>query len=137
MSSFNVLLIGAGEINFGSVEGVWNHTARLERKLGSRLQVVGLVDPDGPKAEQQVKSKQSDLVGKAYETCKVFKSVQDAAAGLSSNVMKPQWVRLPLLLSLWLLLSSGQPRFCLIRGGSLFLTEWLFSESRPSPEVLR
>lgn len=27
MSLFNVILVGAGEINFGSVEGAWNHVS--------------------------------------------------------------------------------------------------------------
>lgn len=85
MSLFNVLLIGAGEINFGSVEGAWNHTARLERKLGARLQVVGLVDPDQSKAEEQLSLKRKEIAAKAYEQTKCFKTVQEAAQQLSDS----------------------------------------------------
>ena len=31
---FRVVILGAGNINFGSDEGPWNHSFRLEHKLG-------------------------------------------------------------------------------------------------------
>lgn len=89
MSAFNVLLVGAGEINFGSVEGAWNHTLRLEKKLGARLRVVALVDPDQDKGRSQLKAKQEDLVGKAYEQAQTFKSVEAAAQTLPEE-LKPR-----------------------------------------------
>ncbi|KZT00427.1 uncharacterized protein LAESUDRAFT_816521 [Laetiporus sulphureus 93-53] len=80
--SFNVLLIGAGEINFGSVEGPWNHTLRLERKLGSNLKVLCLIDPDTDRAAAQLKTKLSGPAASAYADCKIFSTVSEAANAL-------------------------------------------------------
>ena len=43
--NFNVVMIGAGGINFGSVEGgPWNHSFRLEHKVLRRTHIRGLKD---------------------------------------------------------------------------------------------
>ncbi|PIL22951.1 hypothetical protein GSI_15647 [Ganoderma sinense ZZ0214-1] len=78
----NVLLIGAGEINFGSVEGPWNHTLRLEKILGSRLRVVALVDPDRSRATDALNSKLRSAVPEAWKDCALFPTVADAAASI-------------------------------------------------------
>ncbi|PCH39968.1 hypothetical protein WOLCODRAFT_161996 [Wolfiporia cocos MD-104 SS10] len=78
---FNILLIGAGEINFGSVEGPWNHSLRLEQVLGADLRVVGLVDPDVTRARAALDGKLAGPTAPAYASCKVFPSVAAAAAG--------------------------------------------------------
>ncbi|KIJ48160.1 hypothetical protein M422DRAFT_162986 [Sphaerobolus stellatus SS14] len=57
LPNFNVILIGAGEVNFGSVEGPWNHSLLLERKLKDRLQIIVLVDPDVDRAKSALESK--------------------------------------------------------------------------------
>lgn len=80
--SVRVLLIGAGEINFGSVEGPWNHTRRLEQKLSSRLQVIGLVDPNTERAQLSLALKTGDAAP-AYTDCTIFSTVAAAAQGLS------------------------------------------------------
>ncbi|KAI0366655.1 hypothetical protein BV20DRAFT_971583 [Pilatotrama ljubarskyi] len=82
----NVLLIGAGEINFGSVEGPWNHTLRLEKILGPRLRVVGLVDLDESRAKAALDAKLNPPVGSAYTSCKLFPTVREAARSLLSEI---------------------------------------------------
>ncbi|ORX36612.1 putative oxidoreductase C terminal-domain-containing protein [Kockovaella imperatae] len=86
-NKFNVLILGAGRINFGSTEASWAHSLRLEKKLGPALNVVGLVDINVAYAEKIIASKRAieGLVG--YEHTKVFKTVADAEAGLSEEEM--------------------------------------------------
>ncbi|KAI8978865.1 putative oxidoreductase C terminal-domain-containing protein [Trametes punicea] len=79
---FNVLLIGAGEINFGSVEGPWNHTLRLENILGPRLRVVALVDVDESRAKAAIEAKLASPFASGYADCKVFPTVVEAAQSL-------------------------------------------------------
>ncbi|TBU23246.1 putative oxidoreductase C terminal-domain-containing protein [Dichomitus squalens] len=79
----NVLLVGAGEINFGSVEGPWNHTSRLEKILTSRLRIVALVDPDQSRAFAALQSKLASAVAGVWKDCNLFPSVFEAAASLS------------------------------------------------------
>ncbi|EMD40242.1 hypothetical protein CERSUDRAFT_112435 [Gelatoporia subvermispora B] len=83
--AFNVLLIGAGEINFGSVEGPWNHSLRLERKLSDRLRVVGLVDPDVARAKSAIDIKLGSPSAAAYANCKILPTVTEAEVTLSPD----------------------------------------------------
>ncbi|KAH9920425.1 putative oxidoreductase C terminal-domain-containing protein [Fomitopsis serialis] len=78
--TFNVLLVGAGEINFGSVEGPWNH-------LGTSLRVVGLVDPDQSRAAAALAGKQASDAASAYTSCKTFSTVAEAVANLSDGLL--------------------------------------------------
>ncbi|OSD07606.1 hypothetical protein PYCCODRAFT_1403293 [Trametes coccinea BRFM310] len=83
----NVLLIGAGEINFGSVEGPWNHTLRLEKILGPRLRVVALVDIDASRAKAAIDAKvASPTTAGAYSDCKILPTVAEAARSLRSDL---------------------------------------------------
>ncbi|WVW83941.1 hypothetical protein I302_105964 [Kwoniella bestiolae CBS 10118] len=83
---FNVLLLGAGPINFGTTEGPWNHSKRLEQKLGSRLNVVGLVDLNVERANSVLTIKRADAnVKHGYEHTKVFKSIKAAGQGLKGD----------------------------------------------------
>ncbi|KAI9057498.1 hypothetical protein FKP32DRAFT_1637749 [Trametes sanguinea] len=92
----NVLLVGAGEINFGSVEGPWNHTLRLEQILGPRLRVVALVDIDGSRAKAAIDAKlASPATAGAYSDCKIFPTVTEAARSLLSDLPKVAIVGAP------------------------------------------
>ncbi|WVQ67637.1 uncharacterized protein L199_005840 [Kwoniella botswanensis] len=83
---FNVLLLGAGPINFGTTEGPWNHSKRLEQKLGSRLNVVGLVDLNKDRANSVLAIKRADAnVKHGYENTKVFGSIKEAGEGLKGD----------------------------------------------------
>ncbi|WOO78419.1 putative protein UNK417 [Vanrija pseudolonga] len=81
----NVLIVGAGNINFGSDEGPWNHSQRLEAKLGARLRVVGLVDPAAERAQGVLASKAATLAAPAYAETVVYPSVQAATAALAAS----------------------------------------------------
>ncbi|ORY27928.1 putative oxidoreductase C terminal-domain-containing protein [Naematelia encephala] len=80
-----VLIIGAGNINFGSEEGPWNHSQRLERKLGTRLKVIGLVDPAVARAQAVLEAKSLTFAAPAYSSTEIYASVQAAVSGLSSE----------------------------------------------------
>ncbi|KAG9030429.1 hypothetical protein FRB95_003935 [Tulasnella sp. JGI-2019a] len=76
-ADFNVLLIGAGNIMFGLDEGPWNHSIRLEHKLGPRLKIVALVDPSVARAESVLTDKRASFAEAAYRDTKVFKTIED------------------------------------------------------------
>ncbi|KIY50862.1 hypothetical protein FISHEDRAFT_71176 [Fistulina hepatica ATCC 64428] len=75
--SFNVVFIGAGNIMFGSDEGPWNHSFRLEHKLGPRLKVVALIDPAIDRARAVLKKKCESFVVSAYQDTRVYKTLDD------------------------------------------------------------
>lgn len=77
-SPFNVILIGAGEINFGSVEGPWNHSARLEAILGTRLQVFAVVDPNVQLCRQRIIEREASHHGAAWQDTVVAESLSEA-----------------------------------------------------------
>jgi len=74
---FNVVFVGAGNIMFGSDEGPWNHSFRLEHKLGPRLKVVALIDPAIDRATAVLAKKCETFVRSAYENTRVFKTLED------------------------------------------------------------
>nr|XP_018262781.1 uncharacterized protein I303_04264 [Kwoniella dejecticola CBS 10117]OBR84939.1 hypothetical protein I303_04264 [Kwoniella dejecticola CBS 10117] len=83
---FNVLLLGAGPINFGTTEGPWNHSRRLEQKLGKRLNVVGLIDMNAERANNVLTIKRADAnVKSGYENTRVFTSIKEAGEGLQGD----------------------------------------------------
>ena len=61
-----LVIVGAGQINFGSPEGPWNHSIRLERKLGPRLHVVALIDPVRENAEKVLRQKRASSAMRSY-----------------------------------------------------------------------
>ena len=76
---FNVVIVGAGEINFGSPEGLWNHSARLEAILGARLRVLSIVDPDETRSQQRIAERQaSSPVPLAWAATQAHRDVQAA-----------------------------------------------------------
>ncbi|GFZ45624.1 Uncharacterized protein JCM24511_03352, partial [Saitozyma sp. JCM 24511] len=84
-ADFNVVMIGAGNIMFGSDEGPWNHSFRFEHKLGPRLKVVALIDPSTARAETVLEGKRASFVESAYRDTKVFKTIEDYHAFLKSS----------------------------------------------------
>ncbi|PWZ00909.1 hypothetical protein BCV70DRAFT_199278 [Testicularia cyperi] len=90
MSQFNVIVVGAGEINFGSPEGPWNHTARLEALLGDSLHVLSLVDPDVKRSEARLAEKRATgsppAVAKAWAATRSHRDLQQAADDLGQDV---------------------------------------------------
>ncbi|KAF8590585.1 NAD binding dehydrogenase [Ramaria rubella] len=74
---FNLIFIGAGNIMFGSDEGPWNHSFRLEHKLGPRLKVVALIDPAVDRAAIVLQKKRDSFVVSAYANTRIFKTLDD------------------------------------------------------------
>ncbi|EEB87334.1 hypothetical protein MPER_15354, partial [Moniliophthora perniciosa FA553] len=62
---------------FGSPEGPWNHSFRLEHKLGRRLKVVAIIDPAIERATAVIQKKCDSFVVSAYEKTRVFKTLDD------------------------------------------------------------
>ncbi|PFH54410.1 hypothetical protein AMATHDRAFT_135614 [Amanita thiersii Skay4041] len=74
---FNVVFIGAGNIMFGCPEGPWNHSFRLEHKLGRRLKVVAIVDPAIERATAVLQKKCDSFVVSAYQDARVYKTFDE------------------------------------------------------------
>ncbi|EPQ28407.1 uncharacterized protein PFL1_04234 [Pseudozyma flocculosa PF-1] len=85
-SLYNVMIIGAGEINFGSPEGPWNHTLRLERILGDRLRVLALIDPDTSRCASRIDEKTSSSpTSSSWSACRAFANIDDASTALAGQ----------------------------------------------------
>jgi hypothetical protein len=70
---------------FGSHEGPWNHSFRLEHKLGPRLKVVALIDPNVARAREVLQKKCRSFVEQAYKDTLVYKTLVDYAAALKAE----------------------------------------------------
>lgn len=77
VDEFNVVFIGAGNIMFGSKEGPWNHSFRLEHKLGRRLKVVAIIDPAIERATAILQKKCDSFVVSAYQDTRVYRTLDD------------------------------------------------------------
>ncbi|TEB35861.1 NAD binding dehydrogenase [Coprinellus micaceus] len=62
---------------FGSPEGPWNHSFRLEHKLGPRLKVVGLIDPNTKRAQEALDKKCETFVASAYQDTHVCPNLEE------------------------------------------------------------
>ncbi|GJN94732.1 hypothetical protein Rhopal_007823-T1 [Rhodotorula paludigena] len=81
---FSVVYVGAGEINFGTVEGPWNHSLRVENTFGASLDVVGIIDPDVVRAEKQIALKNTAGVP-GYANAQIWTTPELAGADLGSD----------------------------------------------------
>lgn len=72
----NVAVVGAGGVNFGSVEGPWNHTARLDAELGDRLRVVALVQPTVESREKVLEVKRAGPRASSYVGTHGFETIK-------------------------------------------------------------
>ncbi|RXK39480.1 hypothetical protein M231_03148 [Tremella mesenterica] len=84
-ADFNVVFIGAGNIMFGSDEGPWNHSFRFEHKLGPRLKVTALIDPNLSRAQTVIDGKRASFVESAYRDTELFKTIEDYHAALKAR----------------------------------------------------
>ncbi|EIW69432.1 hypothetical protein TREMEDRAFT_43977 [Tremella mesenterica DSM 1558] len=87
-ADFNVVFIGAGNIMFGSDEGPWNHSFRFEHKLGPRLKVTALIDPNLSRAQTVIDGKRASFVESAYRDTELFKTIEDYHAALKARKSK-------------------------------------------------
>ncbi|KZW01227.1 hypothetical protein EXIGLDRAFT_745214 [Exidia glandulosa HHB12029] len=78
---FNVVFIGAGNVMFGSPEGAWNQALRWEQKLGARLNMLAIVDPDLPRVQRTLDGKRGDAsLRNSYANTEAFSAVADLVA---------------------------------------------------------
>ncbi|KAF4577227.1 hypothetical protein EYR36_005214 [Pleurotus pulmonarius] len=89
--NFKVVFIGAGNIMFGSCsdEGPWNHSFRLEHKLGRRLKVDAIIDPNIERAMSVIQDKCDMFVVSAYENTRVFRTLEEYTQAMI-NQEKPR-----------------------------------------------
>jgi predicted dehydrogenase len=80
MPAFNVLFIGAGGIVFGNDWVRWNHSAHLERILGDRLRVVGIVDPNSDRFEWVMNRKRTSSAKGSYADTRHYTTIEQAAS---------------------------------------------------------
>lgn len=79
--TFNVVFVGAGNVMFGSNEGPWNQALRFEQKLGPRLNMVAIVDPDIPRVQRTLQGKRDDpQLRSAYAKTEAFKDIDSLIA---------------------------------------------------------
>lgn len=91
-------MVGAGNIMFGSDEGPWNHSFRLEHKFGPRLKVVALIDPSSARANAELAKKRDSFVVSAYKDTMVYANVDEYARAVEGgSVVQPQCVVAPAL----------------------------------------
>lgn len=70
---------------FGSQQGPWNHSFRLEHKLGPRLKVKALIDPDTARAKGVLAKKCASFVQSAYKDTEVFPTIDEYAQALKKT----------------------------------------------------
>ncbi|WVQ85028.1 hypothetical protein IAT38_007192 [Cryptococcus sp. DSM 104549] len=74
---FHTLLIGGGFAMFGTSEGPWNFSTRLEHRLGPRLKVSAVIDPTPARAQASIDAKRASFVHDAYAETVVLPSVSE------------------------------------------------------------
>ncbi|KAG9098714.1 hypothetical protein FS749_003150 [Ceratobasidium sp. UAMH 11750] len=68
-------------MGLGAIDGPWNHSIRLERKLGQRLQVMGIVDPNTKRAHTALSLKRASAdTAPAYAQTQVYSRISDLPA---------------------------------------------------------
>jgi hypothetical protein len=71
-------------------EDLSNRSCGVHRKLGTRLRIVGLVDPDTARAELVLASKRAEPeVAAAYANTSIYQSVSEAGKSLP-QVLSPR-----------------------------------------------
>ncbi|GMK58659.1 hypothetical protein CspeluHIS016_0601010 [Cutaneotrichosporon spelunceum] len=73
---FDAVIVGAGYAMFGSAEGPWNMSRRAEVKLGPRLKVHAVIDPNAERAKRALAEKSSTFAAPSYERTVVLPSLQ-------------------------------------------------------------
>jgi len=78
---------------FGTTEGPWNMTKRLEAKVGSRLSVDAIIEVDPPRAEAALQKKRDSPNAKAYGNTVILPDVKAFVQKVQSGeIVKPTFV---------------------------------------------
>jgi predicted dehydrogenase len=75
-----IAFVGAGGVNFGSLEGPWDHASRIEKlsSHGYQIQIVAIADIDEERARQVLeRRKGSKKYGHLYRETKIRSSFED------------------------------------------------------------
>ncbi|KAH8797336.1 putative oxidoreductase C terminal-domain-containing protein [Xylogone sp. PMI_703] len=91
-SSIPVLFIGAGNITFGNDNVAWNHSLRIERYLGTRLKVIGIVDPSAERTKQVLEQKSTSVAASCYADARHFLNLKDAEVELQTRQIVPELI---------------------------------------------
>ncbi|KAK9350401.1 putative oxidoreductase C terminal-domain-containing protein [Lipomyces doorenjongii] len=81
-STVDIVYIGAGNITFGNDNVLWNHSLRVEKLLGPRLNVVAIIDPNPERVKQVLKQKSESTAAASYIGTNFFPNLDDAAPHL-------------------------------------------------------
>ncbi|CAA20147.2 NAD binding dehydrogenase [Schizosaccharomyces pombe] len=82
---FKCAIFGCGGINFGTAEGPWNNSQKLELVLGHRLQVVALLSPHKSSHERVLKQKAETEYASSYANTREFYSADEYLEYLDSH----------------------------------------------------
>ncbi|ODO11709.1 hypothetical protein I350_00493 [Cryptococcus amylolentus CBS 6273] len=85
---FHVLMIGAGYAMFGTPEGPWNISRKLENRLGPRLKVDAVIEINGPRAETALTLKRESFVHEAYNDTVVLPDVEEFKRRVEAGILK-------------------------------------------------
>ncbi|KAK9908431.1 hypothetical protein WJX75_007736 [Coccomyxa subellipsoidea] len=66
--------VGAGGVSFGTAEGPWNHSVRLEKQ--PNVQFTAIIDPNLDLAQKRVDDLSKGAYGHKWKGCDVYKSYQ-------------------------------------------------------------
>ncbi|KAF2022413.1 hypothetical protein BU24DRAFT_488624 [Aaosphaeria arxii CBS 175.79] len=91
-AKFSVLFVGAGNITFGNDNVLWNHSLRVERYLGSSLEVVGIVDPSIDRVKHVLAQKKASSAAAAYAKTEHFLDVASAEKALRAAEKLPKLI---------------------------------------------
>ena len=73
---------------FGTPEGPWNITKRLEQKLGPRLNVVAVIEVDPARAEAALEKKRAGSWAASYEGTVILRTVEEFEAKVKQGELK-------------------------------------------------
>jgi predicted dehydrogenase len=84
-SSINIVYVGAGAITFGLPVASWNHSIRVEKALGKRLNIVAIIDPNKQRVDSILKEKATTEYGFGYANTLHFMNIADAYVVLKDH----------------------------------------------------
>jgi predicted dehydrogenase len=91
--ALRVAFIGAGGVNFGTIEGPWNHASRLECIADSvQIEVVGITDIDTNRALDVLEKRRAGKYPKIWSSTKVYGSVEQM---IEDSKPAAAWIGLP------------------------------------------
>lgn len=82
------LLLTSFVRRFSLFAGPWNHSFRLEHKLGTRLKVVALIDPSAARANAALDAKKASFVEQAYAGTLVYNNVLEYSRAVQGGGAK-------------------------------------------------